>query len=276
MHGSWRCPGGADAARAASLLRAGHAPGHPAVRVRAGTGPRLGRRHGHRPGHDLPAAVPAASPGPGRHHVAGVHGGPAAPLLPAHRGRPDGARRLHPRLDPAQGQRRHPPGRKREGQAMRDDQLAADYLKRLRRAARTMPRAPRRELLEQIAAHIAEARAGAAPLRGVLDELGEPEDIAATGRASGRLGGSEIAAVVLLLIGGFIFLVGWFVGLVLLWASPRWRWPDKLLGTLVWPGGLAGVAFVGVYGTSSSSGVACVVSDGGRNSVCVSHGGGVR
>jgi hypothetical protein len=30
---------------------------------------------------------------------------------------------------------------------MRDDQLAADYLGRLRRAARTMPRARRRELL---------------------------------------------------------------------------------------------------------------------------------
>ncbi len=43
--------------------------------------------------------------GPGRHHVAGVRRGPAAPLLPAHRGRPDGAGRGHPRLDPAQGQR---------------------------------------------------------------------------------------------------------------------------------------------------------------------------
>jgi hypothetical protein len=34
-------------------------------------------------------------------------------------------------------------------------------------------------------------------------------------------------------------LAGWAIGVVLLWVSPRWRWPDKLLGTLVWPGGLA-------------------------------------
>jgi hypothetical protein len=48
---------------------------------------------------------------------------------------------------------------------MRDDQLVADYLKRLRRAARTMPRARRRELLDEIAAHIAEARATGKVLR---------------------------------------------------------------------------------------------------------------
>ena len=57
---------------------------------------------------------------------------------------------------------------------MRDDQLVADYLKRLRRATRTMPRARRRELLDQITAHIAEARAaGVVPLQRVLDDLGD-------------------------------------------------------------------------------------------------------
>lgn len=127
---------------------------------------------------------------------------------------------------------------------MRDDQLAADYLKRLRRAARTMPRARRRELLDEIAAHIAEARAaGEVPLQRVLDDLGDPKDIAATGSARRPLGLREVAAVILLPIGGFIFLAGWVVGLVLLWASPRWRWPDKLLGTLVWPFGYAGVLY---------------------------------
>ena len=127
---------------------------------------------------------------------------------------------------------------------MRDDQLAADYLKRLRRAARTMPRARRRELLDEIAAHIAEARAtGEVPLQRVLDDLGDPKDIAATGSARKPLGVREIAAVILLPLGGFIFLAGWIVGLILLWASPRWRWPDKLLGTLVWPFGYAGALY---------------------------------
>jgi hypothetical protein len=127
---------------------------------------------------------------------------------------------------------------------MRDDQLAAEYLKRLRRAARTMPRVRRRELLDEITEHIAEARAaGAVPLQRVLDELGDPKDIAGAGSTRSRLGVREVAAVVLLLIGGFIFVAGWVVGLILLWASPRWRWPDKLLGTLVWPFGYAGMLY---------------------------------
>jgi hypothetical protein len=142
---------------------------------------------------------------------------------------------------------------------MTDDQLAAGYLKRLRRAARTMPRARRRELLDEIVAHIAEARAaGAVPLQRVLDDLGDPKDIAGAGSARSRLGVREVAAVVLLLIGGFIYVWGWIVGLTLLWASPRWRWPDKLLGTLIWPFGYAGlwyaafaVAFSGAANNTS-------------------------
>ena len=156
---------------------------------------------------------------------------------------------------------------------MRDDQLAADYLRRLRRAARTMPRANRRELLDQIAAHIAEAQAaGTVPLKRVLDDLGDPKDIAATGRVRRRLGVREVAAVVLLLIGGFIFVAGWVAGLILLWASPRWRWPDKLLGTLVWPFGYAGVLyglFAGAFANAANNDVpSCGYG-------CTSQGGGM-
>jgi hypothetical protein len=158
---------------------------------------------------------------------------------------------------------------------MRDDQLAADYLKRLRRAARTMPRARRRELLDEIGAHIAEARAaGTVPLQRVLDELGDPKDIAATGSTGGRLGVREVAAVVLLLLGGFIFLAGWVVGLILLWASPRWRWPDKLLGTLVWPFGYAGV----LYGLLAGAFTNAANNDGpfcGYGCTSTSQGGGM-
>ena len=158
---------------------------------------------------------------------------------------------------------------------MTDDQLAADYLKRLRRAAWTMPRARRRELLDQIAAHIAEARtAGVVPLRRVLDDLGEPKDIAATGRVRRRLGVREVAAVVLLLFGGFIFVAGWFAGLILLWASPRWRWPDKLLGTLVWPFGYVGALYgllAGAFASAAdNSGSFC-----GNGCTSTSQGGGI-
>ena len=156
---------------------------------------------------------------------------------------------------------------------MTDDELVAAYLKQLSRAARQLPRSRRNELVDEIAAHIAEARAGAAPLRDVIDVLGEPEEIvaAAGGQPASRAGAMEIIAVVLLLIGGFLFLIGWVVGLVLLWASPRWRWPDKLLGTLVWPGGLAGVIFVGLIGASSGTITQC---SGGSGMITQCTGGG--
>ena len=158
---------------------------------------------------------------------------------------------------------------------MSDDELVADYLRRLRRAARTMPRARRRELLDEIAAHIAEARAaGEVPLQRVLDDLGDPKDIAATGSARKPLGVREIAAVILLLIGGFIFLAGWVVGLILLWASPRWRWPDKLLGTLVWPFGYAGALYGLVAGafTNAANNAGSYCGDGCTST---SPGGGM-
>jgi hypothetical protein len=158
---------------------------------------------------------------------------------------------------------------------MRDDQLVADYLRRLRRTTLTMPRARRRELLDEITAHIAEARAaGDVPLQRVLDDLGDPKDIAATGSVRRPLGVREIAAVILLLIGGFIFLVGWVVGLVLLWASPRWRWPDKLLGTLVWPFGYLGALYTLMAGAFSNA----AANDGsfcGYGCTSTSPGGGM-
>lgn len=58
------------------------------------------------------------------------------------------------------------------------------------------------------------------------------------------LGLSEIFAIVLLLAGGFLFGLGWLVGLLLLWNSPRWSPRDKLLGTFALPGGYAGVLYL--------------------------------
>jgi HAAS len=147
---------------------------------------------------------------------------------------------------------------------MTDDELVSGYLRRLRRASRRLPSPVRRELMEEIAGHIAEARAAAgesagddsAALRTALEQLGDPRDIARAAAGSARAdrpGPPEIAAVALLLGGGLlglavgaIFSAGalaaiifWLVGAVMLWSSPRWRLPDKLLGSVVWPGGLA-------------------------------------
>jgi hypothetical protein len=76
-----------------------------------------------------------------------------------------------------------------------------------------------------------------------------------------------------LLVGGVLGLVlgvpgalaGWIVGVVLLWTSPRWRWGDKLVGTLIWPGGLAAPLFLMAFATTASA-YSCGSSAGGRQS----------
>jgi hypothetical protein len=53
-----------------------------------------------------------------------------------------------------------------------------------------------------------------------------------------------VLIVALLLFGGFA-LLGWFVGVALLWSNPCWTPRDKLLATFVWPGGLITVVPIG-------------------------------
>ena len=184
-----------------------------------------------------------------------------------------------------------------------DDELVSDYLRRLETVAVELPADRRRELIDEIAAHIAEARAAlpADPggIRAVLDQLGSPEDIvraasatpafadtedqplAASPGAGSRPGSAdrtappgvlEIVAVIALLIGGLIVpVIGWVIGLVLLWVSNSWSLRDKLLGTLIWPGGLlapvivfAGIGAAAVVPVSSActSGVAVATRAG--------------
>ena len=155
---------------------------------------------------------------------------------------------------------------------MMADQLVADYLRRLREAARALPADRREELIEEITAHIAEARAegaaaGGDPLavRNILDRLGDPAEIVRTAAdhafdgspapgarpaaARRRPGPLEITAVVLLLVGGIVLPVaGWVAGVILLWISPRWTSRDKWIGTLVWPGGLLAPALLLLIG----------------------------
>jgi hypothetical protein len=125
---------------------------------------------------------------------------------------------------------------------------AIAYIKRLRLASRRLPRDARQDLLGDIQAHLHEALAGdpsEAEVLMILDRLGDPDEIVAAQlsdsadvTASPR-GGHEWAAVILLLLGGFVFGVGWLIGLVLLWSSRAWSTVDKLIGTLLLPGGAA-------------------------------------
>jgi uncharacterized membrane protein len=175
-----------------------------------------------------------------------------------------------------------------------DDQLVEDYLRELHIVAQGLPADRRDELVEEITAHIAEARqSDGSPLavRNILDRLGDPADIvraaadtppgspawsgapgsgagypAAAAAQPGRAGALELAAVLFLLLGGIVIpVLGWFIGVVLLWMSPRWTAKDKLLGTLVWPGGLLAPALLVVAGAAAgllaTSATICTSSD---------------
>jgi hypothetical protein len=172
--------------------------------------------------------------------------------------------------------------------------LARDYLKRLKKAAASLPRARRKELLAEIESHLSEALppgASEAEALNALERLGEPAEIVAeavAGQAlAPRAGLNEWLAIPFLLVGGLVIpVLGWFVGVVLLWSSRIWTLRDKLIGTLVLPGGLATSVFLFLFaGTGSSK--ACsstTVQKVGSHTVktlrangdCLSSGGGVN
>jgi hypothetical protein len=148
------------------------------------------------------------------------------------------------------------------------DQLIDGYLARLNAAAADLPKSARQELLDDMRAHIAEALVREqdetdATILNILDRLGEPAVVVAEARerlglrmpVPYRPGAMEIAAIVL------VPLI-WPVGVVLLWISPAWKVRDKLIGTLLPPGGflglplileLARVAFGGIVIVTGSS-----------------------
>lgn len=130
------------------------------------------------------------------------------------------------------------------------DAAIEDYLRQLDRALAALPGPRRAQLVAEIADHIGTAREqlddpGEADIRNLLDRIGRPEDIAAEAidtepppTMPRRSGLHETFAIALLLVGGFLCVAGWFVGLVLLWTSNVWRLRDKVIGTLLVPGGL--------------------------------------
>jgi hypothetical protein len=69
----------------------------------------------------------------------------------------------------------------------------------------------------------------------------------------------EVGALVLLLVGGLVLpFFGWLIGVILLWLSNAWNVRDKIIGTLVVPGGLGFWVFLyfmsaSLMGSSSSS-----------------------
>jgi hypothetical protein len=148
------------------------------------------------------------------------------------------------------------------------DLLLDDYLQALGHAARKLPLWQRDLFLDQVAGQI-DAELGprgevdVTMMRDVLNRLGSPQELVRSGAGVPDWpAGQELAAVIVLLVGGIVLpVVGWLVGVVLLWASPRWQFADKLVATLIWPGGLAGLAgvlFVGIAAPAGGGGLAAV------------------
>ncbi len=169
------------------------------------------------------------------------------------------------------------------------DPLIEDYLRRLETAAAGLPPSRRSELLGEIHAHITDALASGevddqASLRTMLERLGDPHEIVAAARddeppltpspavpvvvyrrpSLAR----EWWAVVLLTLGSALLVVGWLVGVALLWSSRRWTTAEKVLGTLLFPlGPFGGLVLGGLLGgqqcsTSSATDSAGTVVEG--------------
>jgi hypothetical protein len=156
----------------------------------------------------------------------------------------------------------------------RTDDLVERYLDRLDAAMRGAPSETRNELLDDIREHIDAARAEArgdpeVDVREILDRLGPPEQIAreawpAAASPAPTAGPLEWAAVIFLLVGGVIFpLLGWLVGVVLLWCSKVWTPRAKAIGTLVIPGGLLLATFLMLAIPLSTSTTSCGPLDTG-------------
>ena len=124
--------------------------------------------------------------------------------------------------------------------------LATAYLQQVRREGRDLPGDRLAELLADLEEHLSAAipaDASDQDAREVLDRLGDPREIVAAERPESiapaeRRGTREWVAIFLLLFGFVAAGVGWVVGVVLLWRSRAWTTRDKLIGTLVLPGGL--------------------------------------
>lgn len=153
----------------------------------------------------------------------------------------------------------------------------AEFRRRLQTAVRRLPRSQSEQLLEQIDSHLEEAISPAsteADIRAVLDRLGNPEGIAQAA-APGQEGTPgtpyrEISALILLTVGSVLLpLVGWLAGVFLLWTSSRWHLREKLLGTLIWPGGLGAVVFLAAGRVGGTSG--CESGFNARGQVISQH-----
>jgi len=129
-------------------------------------------------------------------------------------------------------------------------QMVDEYLERLERELTDLSPNNRNEIIDEIRRHIAEESRGLpdesdAALRNLLERLGHPADIAAAARGDEMARTSVARRFGTLEVLGLILLVAaWPVGAILLWVSKIWTTREKVLGTLIPPGGYPGVLLI--------------------------------
>jgi hypothetical protein len=98
------------------------------------------------------------------------------------------------------------------------------------------------------------------------DERLTDEDLRQPRRPTARK--LEWITVFLLPLGGIVIpVLGWLVGVVLLWASKVWTFREKVLGTLLVPGGLADIPIIALVAASSETSCG---GGGGHVAACTS------
>jgi uncharacterized membrane protein len=157
-----------------------------------------------------------------------------------------------------------------------------DWLRAVDRALGDLPRARREELVDELREHVDAALAEVADpteadVRTVLDRLGSPADIAA--EAADRFGTPprpakrpvmEIVALVLLTAGSLVLpVIGWLIGIVLVWCSAIWETRHKVLATLLCPLGFLPAFYVLFFATGVEK--VCDGIDGGIEHCVTTH-----
>lgn len=127
------------------------------------------------------------------------------------------------------------------------EEIIQEYLRKVEAELGTVPAEQRDEIVDDLRAHIDEAignpeRATEADVRNVLERLGDPATLAAEARTRSDAGLSPVSTApttlskrpgVLEIVAIVLTALFWPVGVVLAWASDRWRTRDKVVATLI-------------------------------------------
>ena len=158
------------------------------------------------------------------------------------------------------------------------DSIVSGYLAQLALELAGLPDSRRDEILEEIRGHITEARSllateSDADVLNILDRVGDPAQVASAARPDATDSPRTSAAGSPIWTSGWLDIaaavltpVVWPVGVILLWMSSAWSVRDKLIGTLVPPGGYIGVFNLGLpvmflVGNTFSGGPCTTTSD---------------